>query len=163
MNSIAKKKRKPHNKWLWLIAVGKLFYGLLLIATGVAALNLVGKNLAASILHLINHWGLNYHSYYIRWLLHEVSNVDTEQLMLLSIGSFFYAILSFIEGGGLMVQKMWAHWLAIGDTGSFIPIEIYQLCDEFSWIKMMILLINTGTVIYLIWQVKVSKQELKAR
>jgi uncharacterized membrane protein (DUF2068 family) len=66
--------------------------------------------------------------------------------------TIIYAALAFTEGAGLVWEQRWAYWLVIWDTGSFIPIEIYRLYQEFSWINLGLLLFYLATVIYLLLQ-----------
>ena len=43
------RKRRKHDKILWLIGAWKIFYGLLLLGVGIGAFNLIGKNLSAEL------------------------------------------------------------------------------------------------------------------
>ena len=84
------KTRTAHRKsnhFLRVIALGRLIYGLILLVTGVAVFNLLGKNLGAEMLRLINQWHLDAHLYYVHWWLQKISTVSHSLLLLLAIGN----------------------------------------------------------------------------
>jgi uncharacterized membrane protein (DUF2068 family) len=137
-----------------LISLGRLIYGLILLGTGVAVFNLLGKNLGAEMLRLINQWHIGSYLYYVHWLVQKVSTVSQGMLILLAIGNFLYAALAFVESAGLILGKRWAYWLVIVDTASFIPIETFQLVKEFGWVNLILLVYYLVTIIYLFFQLK---------
>ena len=156
--SIVASPRRKRDKWAGLIAASRILYGLLLVFAGIAAFNLIGKNLSAGLLRFITGWHFDLHSAWIRWLLHKVSSVSAVQLTLVGVATFFYAGLSLVEGVGLAMEKRWAQWLIIYDTASYIPIEVYQLCKEFGWINLILLGSYIAVVIYLVWQIKKKRR-----
>ena len=48
-----------------------------------------------------------------------------------------------VEGVGLWVLKRWGEYVAVVGTTLFIPLEIYELTDQISWLKIVALAINT--------------------
>ena len=52
---------------------------------------------------------------------------------------------------GLVCKKHWAAWLTVVVTGSFIPLEIYEMVAHFGAGKVVALAINVAIVIYLVW------------
>jgi uncharacterized membrane protein (DUF2068 family) len=158
----ARQKRRKHDKFLWLIAAGKIFYGLVLLAAGIGAFNLIGKNLSAELWHLIQTWNIDFHNRYIQMLLRKVSAVDGQKLYFLTIVTFAYAAVFFVEGIGLILDKYWAKWLVVVVTGSFIPEEIYHLMRQFGWIDLVLVLFNAASVAYLIWRIKTRERPRKS-
>jgi uncharacterized membrane protein (DUF2068 family) len=137
-----------------IIALGRLIYGIVLLGVGLAAFDLIGKNLAAEVLKLIARWHIDTHLYYVHWLLQKVFSLNHSLLVLLAFANFFYAALAFVETGGLLLGKRWAYWLVILDMASFIPVETYQLCKEFSWINLILLLYFIAAAIYLLAEIR---------
>jgi uncharacterized membrane protein (DUF2068 family) len=72
----------------------------------------------------------------------------------LSIGSFFYAALLLTEGAGLLTGKRWAKYFSIIVTGSFIPLEIWELFRHFTIVKTVVIVLNVAIVWYLIIRVR---------
>jgi uncharacterized membrane protein (DUF2068 family) len=67
----------------------------------------------------------------------------------LALTAFGYAIVMGTEGVGLYLRRSWARWFTIGATSSLIPIEVYEIVREPRPLRIAILLLNTGVVIYL--------------
>ena len=148
-----RRARGKHDHILWLIGAGKIFYGLLLLGVGIGAFNLIGKNLSAELWHLTERWNIDFHNHYVQMLFRKAALMDGKRLTYLTIMTFGYAAVFFIEGIGLIMGKYWAKWMVIFVTASFIPGEIYHLARQFDWLDTILLLINVVCAIYLIWRI----------
>ena len=51
------------------------------------------------------------------------------------------------------MRKVWAEYLTIIITGSFIPLEIYEMVEHRSMVKGMVIVLNVAIVIYLVLRV----------
>jgi uncharacterized membrane protein (DUF2068 family) len=80
--------------------------------------------------------------------------VDDRKLKALSVGTFFYSGLFLTEGTGLALRKRWAEYLTIVSTASLLPIEIYELVKQVSALKIIVLLANIAIVVYLVIEVR---------
>jgi uncharacterized membrane protein (DUF2068 family) len=147
-------ERRKSDRMLWLIGSWKIFYGLLLLGVGIGAFNLIGKNLSAELWHLTQRWNIDFHNHYVQVLFRKAAMMDGKRLYFLTIMTFGYAALFFIEGIGLFMGKYWAKWLVIVVTGSFVPGEIYHLARQFDWLDTLLLLTNIACVVYLVWRIK---------
>jgi uncharacterized membrane protein (DUF2068 family) len=67
----------------------------------------------------------------------------------LAVTAFAYAGLMGSEGITLYLRKPWARWFTIIATTSLIPIEIYEIAREPTVVRVLILLLNVGIVLYL--------------
>ena len=56
-----------------------------------------------------------------------------------------------LEGAGLWLQKRWAEYLAVVSTAVFLPIEIYELIDKVTALKIAALLVNIAILVYLLF------------
>lgn len=63
-----------------------------------------------------------------------------------------YALLQLAEGIGLWSLKRWGEYVAAIGTSVFLPLEIYELTKEVTWLKVVAFLINLGLVAYLVWR-----------
>jgi uncharacterized membrane protein (DUF2068 family) len=82
-------------------------------------------------------------------LIRKLWTVDDTRLVAISAGTFFYAALMLTEGIGLALRKKWAEYFTIVATSSLIPLEIYELVQEFSVIKVVVIAVNLVVVGYL--------------
>jgi uncharacterized membrane protein (DUF2068 family) len=61
-----------------------------------------------------------------------------------------YAILEGVEAFGLWWQKRWAEYLTFIATAAFLPLEIYELLDTLSPVKLITFILNLAVVLYLL-------------
>lgn len=151
------KPRSKPRKGIWLIAVFKLLKGLILLAVGIGALSLLHENVAAQVTHWIAVWHVDPKNHFIHALIRKLWRVDDTRLMEISAGTFFYAALMLTEGFGLALHKKWAEYFTIFATGSLIPLEIYDLVQEFSLEKIVVIAVNVAVVVYLAIGLRESK------
>jgi uncharacterized membrane protein (DUF2068 family) len=145
------KRRQATRKGIWLIVAFKLFKGLLLLVAGIGALSLLHENAAAQVTLWLEKFGVDPGNHYIHKLIRKLWNVDDAKLEAISAGTFFYAALMFTEGIGLALHKKWAEYFTIFATSSFIPLELYELIQHFSVMKILVIIVNLAVVVYLAW------------
>src|ERR1700678_3834523 len=120
--------RKPHhNRWLLLIAAFKLAQALLFVLIGVGALRLIHKDIGDLLLKLAYHMRFNPESRFVNFVLDHAEFVTDRVLRRFSIGLFAYAALGMTEGIGLYLEKVWAEYMTLVITASFLPWEIYEV------------------------------------
>jgi uncharacterized membrane protein (DUF2068 family) len=145
---------KSHSRGLLLIAAFKLLKGIALIAVGIGALHLLHRDVATVVDHWINAFRVDPHNRFIHWLLAKVPLVDDKKLKELSVGTFIYAAVFLIEGTGLALRKRWAEYFTIITTGSFLPLEVYEIIHHATVAKGVALVINIAVVVYLVWEIR---------
>jgi uncharacterized membrane protein (DUF2068 family) len=89
-----------------------------------------------------------------RFISQKVILIHAQSLMRAAIFLFVYATVASVEGIGLLMRKTWAEWLTALTTAGFIPFEIYEFEKRFTWVRLAILLLNVGVVVYLVWRIK---------
>jgi uncharacterized membrane protein (DUF2068 family) len=139
-----------HNRWLLLIAAFKLGQALLFVAIGVGALQLLHKDLGDLISRLADHMRFNPESRFVNFILEKASFVDDRLLRRIGAVVFFYAGIDLVEGAGLYLEKVWAEYLTLFITGSFLPLEIYEVFRRLTWIRAGLLAINLLVFLYLL-------------
>jgi uncharacterized membrane protein (DUF2068 family) len=86
-------------------------------------------------------------------LVHTIQSVistktSTLGWVALALGS--YGVLQFVEGLGLWLLKRWGEYFAVVATSLGLPIEIYELTEKITWLRVGALLINVAAVVYLL-------------
>jgi len=137
-----------------LIAFFKLLKGSLLIAVGVAALKLLHRDIASLVENWVAVLGLDQNSRLVGRALLTAAALTPNRVRDLIAGSFLYGGLFLTEGIGLWLLKRWAMWFTVIITGSFLPVEIYELVRHPSAGKVGILVINLALVGYLIRRIR---------
>jgi uncharacterized membrane protein (DUF2068 family) len=59
------------------------------------------------------------------------------------------AALFLVEGLGLLARKRWAEYFTIGITGSFIPLEVYEMAHHLTAARLLGAALNVAAVAYL--------------
>jgi uncharacterized membrane protein (DUF2068 family) len=72
-------------------------------------------------------------------------------LSLIAVGLFAYAGLQLVEGIGLWLLKRWGEYVAVVGTSAFIPLEVYELVEKVTVLRVVALIINVAAVVYLLW------------
>jgi len=109
--------------------------------------------------HWVNAFRVDPHNRYILMLLSKLTTVDDHRLKELSVGTFIYSAVFFTEGLGLAFRKRWAEYFTIITTGSFLPLEVYEIFHAVSVAKCVALAINIAVVIYLVRELRRKPKE----
>jgi len=62
-----------------------------------------------------------------------------------------YALIEIVEGFGLWAAKRWAEYLTVVATAAFLPLEVYELTEKVSYLKVGTLLLNLLAVLYILF------------
>ena len=142
-------RARKHDVGLVLIAIFKLFKGVLLLVVGVGALSLLHKDVSEVVEHWTHLLQLNMQNRWIQNLVIKLGLVDRRELGLIAGTTFFYSALLLTEGVGLLFEKVWAEYLTFIITASFIPIEVYELTRRLTVPRIVILAVNVLIAAYL--------------
>ena len=151
-----------HNRWLILIAAFKVAQAVLFIAVGVGALRLVGKDLGDLLLRLADHLRFNPESKLVNFVIERAANVDDHMLRRIGEVGFIYAGLDLAEGIGLYLEKVWGEYMTLIITGSFLPLEVYELFRRITGIRSALFVINALVFAYLVKIVTERTRERQA-
>jgi uncharacterized membrane protein (DUF2068 family) len=140
----------------WLIAIGalKLVEAILCILLGIGAIKLLHKDLVDEVTRIITGLRLDPEGRFVNLILDKVALIDPHRLKQISVGIFAYACLHTLEGTGLVLRKVWAEYVTLILTASFLPWEIFEIIRHVTWIKIVLLLINVLVVLYLVFHVQ---------
>ncbi|MCT9930566.1 DUF2127 domain-containing protein [Planotetraspora sp. A-T 1434] len=82
--------------------------------------------------------------------LRTVLAAETRTLTWIGLGLLVFGSLLMTEGVGLWLLKRWGEYFAVVATSLFIPIEIYEIVEKVTWLRIVILLINIAAVLYIL-------------
>jgi uncharacterized membrane protein (DUF2068 family) len=141
---------KPRGRFVVPIGVLKLVKASLLLTLGIVGM-LVGPGRFGRLVQDAALWLGGMPG---RHVLHRVAakllSLDGGDAKKLALGALAYSAVFAVEGVGLLGRKVWAEWLTVVVTASFIPIEIYELVVHFGAGKVVALVLNVAVVIYLL-------------
>jgi uncharacterized membrane protein (DUF2068 family) len=82
--------------------------------------------------------------------IQNVLNARPSTLNLVAAGLLGYGALQLAEGIGLWSLKRWGEYLAVVGTTLFIPLEVYEIVEKVTWLKVTALVVNVAAVLYLL-------------
>jgi uncharacterized membrane protein (DUF2068 family) len=148
------RKKEGSETTLLLIALFKLFKGILLVIVAVGALRLVHKDVAAVVQHWVDLLRADPDNRFIHRIIVRSFGIQAKQLREISAGTFFYAGILLTEGIGLLMKKHWAEYFTVISTAVFIPLEVYEIVHRFTWVRVGVLIVNAAIVWYLVDRIR---------
>ena len=133
--------------------------GTVLVIIAVKFLSLLGHDVHAWAADLVTRHGIDAGNRYIHGILERLTGLGDSQLQLFSGVALIYAGLLYVEGVGLWLQKRWAEYLTAISSALFIPVEVFELYERFTWVRILVLAVNIFIVWYLSTRLMDEKRE----
>jgi uncharacterized membrane protein (DUF2068 family) len=146
-----------HDRGLLLIGLFKLAKAIFFFGIGVGAIHLLHKDLEDEVMRLAVRFKFDPESRFVSLLLDKIDLIDAHRLREISVATFAYSALALTEGVGLLLEKVWAEYLTLILTVSFLPWELYELARRPDWFRLSLLLINLAVLGYLVWLLRRKK------
>ncbi len=112
---------------LYLIVIGKLVEGLVLLVTGVSVYLLAKQNLPDLFDQCIRWVHMDPEGRFFNAISDQLETVTPRNVHSVASWLILYGLFKTVGGIGLAFRVPWAVWLAIGESFFFIPIEIFEL------------------------------------
>jgi len=155
------KKQTPRERtWtIHFISLEKTIKGTVLIVVAFKLLSLFGRDVHGWAEDFVTRHGIDLTNRYVHAGLERLVGFGNTQLVEFSAVALVYAGMLYAEGIGLWLQKRWAEYLTTVATALFIPFEIYELYERFTWVRIAIINLNVFIVWYLATRLKDEKSE----
>ena len=144
------RQRTKHNKWIVLIASYKTLQAILFALIGLGARHLLHKDVSDELGALADHLRFNPESRLVNIILDRASLLNDPILRRIGILAFAYSALSYVEGIGLYFEAVWAEYLTLIITASFLPLEIIEIFKRQTWFRFSLLALNLLVFMYLL-------------
>jgi len=152
---------KERHWTIHIISGFKFLKGILLLIVGFKLLTLLDRDVAQWFADFINRHSIDPENTLVHTIAEKLTGVNNNQLIAMSVGSFGYSALQLTEGIGLWFEKRWAELLTVIATSLLVPVEIYEIYEKFTWVRVAILIVNLFVIWYLATRLKDEKQEEK--
>jgi uncharacterized membrane protein (DUF2068 family) len=140
------------NGILAVIGVFKLVKTAVLLTLGIGALTGGHEDVVQVLAHFARWTGAFSGREIVQRALARLLALDNHTIHRLGVASLVYAVMFAVEGLGLLAKRTWAEWLTVGVTGSFIPLEAYELWHHPGPAKIVAIVLNFVIVAYLVWR-----------
>lgn len=139
---------------LYVIGVFKIAKAFLFVAISIGALHFLHHDLGASIERLVYRMGVDPENRLVNLVLTHTGLITHHRLRLISLGTFLYAVLCTVEGTGLLLRKVWAEYVTLWLSISFVPWEAFELLKKPDVWRTSILMMNVVIIVYLLWMLR---------
>lgn len=138
-----------HSFFLKIIIAEKLLLGLLFAAISLGMISLLNKDMEVFSDRLIFFLNLDLEKAYIQEFVDWLTNIKGGTIIGISTGMFILSSLNLVEAYGLHMRRRWAEWLTVIATSLFIPLELYEVVQKQTLLRIGALVINVAIVYYL--------------
>ena len=150
------------------IAIVEGFKGLLVLLAGFGLLSLIHHDVGRFAAGLVRHSHLNPASHYPQIFIEAAESVTDSRLWFLALAALLYSGVRLIEACGLWYRRTWAEIFAIVTGAIYLPIEVYEIVERVTAVRITIFMVNALVVAILSYQrmrksacVRVGARELK--
>jgi uncharacterized membrane protein (DUF2068 family) len=144
------------------IGIWKLLEATLFIVLGIGALKLLHKDLVDVVTRFVIDLGRDPEGHFVNLLLEKVALIDPHRLKQISLAIFAGAALHLLEGIGLVMRKIWAEYVTLVLTASFLPWELFEILRHVTWLKIVLTVLNFAVVVYLVFHVQMKARQRRA-
>jgi uncharacterized membrane protein (DUF2068 family) len=142
------KQHKPQ-KMLRMLSVFEAAKGLLVVLAGARLFTLIHKNVQGAATEIVKIFHLNPARHYPEIFINTFANISNVNLWLLSISAILYSLIRFAEAYGLWNNRRWAIWFGVASGALFLPMELYEVIEKITIVRIVILLMNVLLIFYL--------------
>ena len=124
------------------VAVYEALKGIVVLLTGVGLVFGLRRDIAYVAERIIAGLHVEPTSRFARMLLSVTAHITPSQLWAFAGFSAAYALLRFAMAYGLWLERRWAEWLVACSAAIYLPLELYELFNEVTWIMIAVIVVN---------------------
>lgn len=155
--------RRHHNGGLLMIGGFKLLEAAFFFLVGIGAFHFLHRDLSDAAYQLAARLRMDPDGRVGSWVFDHLDALTSHRLRQIGFATIFYAALRIVEGVGLVMEKLWAEYLTVGVTISFLPWEVFEVFRKPDWLRFGLLIINLLVVAYLLWWLRRSPRVAEER
>ncbi|WP_457329168.1 DUF2127 domain-containing protein [Rhizobacter sp. P5_C2] len=146
---------RPHPpRTMQLVALFEAIKGLAVLAGGFGLLSLLHRDVRHLAEALIAGLHLDPDRHFPHIFLEASSQLTDARLWLLAGLAALYASVRLAEAYGLWRGYRWGAWLGAAGGAIYVPVELYELLQRVSPLRVATLLLNVAIVVYLLWMLE---------
>ncbi|RPI06607.1 MAG: DUF2127 domain-containing protein [Ignavibacteriae bacterium] len=142
-------KHQTSKKILKLLSLFEAAKGLLVLLVGAGLLTFIHQNTQQQAAEIVRLLHLNPARHYPEIFITTLTNLGNVQFWMLSASALLYSLIRFAEAYGLWNDRLWAIWFGVASGGLFLPMELYELSEHITFIRIALFLLNIVLVFFL--------------
>ena len=144
-----------------LIGGFKLVEAVFFLLVGVGAIHFLHRDLRDAVLRLATKLRRDPEGRLVGFVLDHIDVITAHRLRQIGVATFLLCGAAGGRGMGLVLEKVWAEYLTVGVTMSFLPWEMYEIVRRPDWFRVGIMVINLLVLAYLIWLLQRKKEKME--
>ncbi len=128
------------------VAFFEAIKGAIVLLGGFGLLSLLHRNIRLIAAALVGRLHLNPTHGFANSFIEAASRLTDSRLWMIALLGFVYGVFRLIEAYGLWFGKVWAEWVAVLSGGIYLPVEIYELAEKITWVRVSALTVNLVVV-----------------
>ena len=143
---------------LFVIGIFKLVKAVFFVGVSLGALHFIHHDLTDTLDRILREMHFDPEHGVVDLIMDKVALVTHHKLRLISMGSVLYAGLCCTEAYGLLRRRVWAEFVTLWLSVSFLPWEMYEIVHEPNLWHGIIIAVNLLVVAYLVWMLQRKKR-----
>lgn len=78
-------------------------------------------------------------------------SLSSSTFLWIAVAFSAYALIELVEAVGLWLVRRWGEYFAVIATSVFLPLEIYELTEKVTTLRVVAFLVNVVAVVWLLW------------
>ncbi|ORV14734.1 DUF2127 domain-containing protein [Mycobacterium celatum] len=78
-------------------------------------------------------------------------SLSSSTFLWIAVAFTAYAVIELVEAVGLWLVRRWGEYFAVIATSVFLPLEIYELTEKVTTLRVIAFLVNVVAVVWLLW------------
>jgi uncharacterized membrane protein (DUF2068 family) len=144
------------------VAVYEALKGIVVLLTGVALVLGLHRDIAYIAERIIAGLHINPTSRFARMLLSVTAHVTSGQLWAFAGFTVVYALLRFAMAYGLWFERRWGEWLVACSAAIYLPLELYELFNEVTWVMIVVIVANVLIIALMIAALRYTRPAVPA-
>lgn len=149
---------EPRDSGLYLIGIFKLLKAVFFLGVSLGALHFVHHDLSGTVEKIMRELNFDPESHVVDFVMDKVGQVTHHKLRLISMGTSLYSALCLTEAYGLLRRRVWAEYVTLWLSLTFVPWEFYEVVRKINLWHVAILLTNLLIVAYLLWMLRRKRE-----
>jgi len=147
----AGKTKGGHHASVRVIAAWEAIKGVMVLLAGGLAVYVLRPEQERTIDEIVGHFHLNPAGHTSHVFQRALDHLQDTHLVLIALGGLLYALLRFVEAYGLWFEKRWGWVLGIASAALYLPLEIREMLNRFSWLSVGLFVVNM-IIVALLWR-----------